>query len=180
MAVQVRRVVTGHDTNGRAVVKIDANDLPVASLGNSDNVKVGQWVNLGGGLQPDRMLPVINPLFIKELGWHTMPTPLPPPVDFPIPGNRDGRWTELEGVAHAVNANGTLSVPGKDGPICLWLGQTPANHLSRYVDAKLRVRGVLSLSILEVPVLLIPLHERQVKKFSLVLCRINWIKTPTK
>ncbi len=27
-----------------AVIKIDANDLPVASIGNSDNVQVGQWV----------------------------------------------------------------------------------------------------------------------------------------
>jgi serine protease Do len=27
-----------------AVIKIDADDLPVASLGNSDNLKVGQWV----------------------------------------------------------------------------------------------------------------------------------------
>lgn len=27
-----------------AVVKIDANNLPVAFLGNSDNIKVGQWV----------------------------------------------------------------------------------------------------------------------------------------
>jgi serine protease Do len=27
-----------------AVIKIDANDLPVMSLGNSDNVQVGQWV----------------------------------------------------------------------------------------------------------------------------------------
>lgn len=27
-----------------AVIKIDANDLPVASLGNSDDVQVGQWV----------------------------------------------------------------------------------------------------------------------------------------
>ena len=27
-----------------AVIKIDASDLPVASIGNSDNVKVGEWV----------------------------------------------------------------------------------------------------------------------------------------
>lgn len=27
-----------------AVIKIDANDLPAANLGNSDNLKVGQWV----------------------------------------------------------------------------------------------------------------------------------------
>ncbi len=27
-----------------AVIKVDANDLPVATIGNSDDVQVGQWV----------------------------------------------------------------------------------------------------------------------------------------
>ncbi len=37
--------LVGTDPNtDLAVVKIDANDLPVMSLGNSDNVQVGEWV----------------------------------------------------------------------------------------------------------------------------------------
>jgi serine protease Do len=38
------RVVGKDPTTDVAVIKIDAKDLPVASLGNSDSVEVGQWV----------------------------------------------------------------------------------------------------------------------------------------
>jgi len=31
-------------TTDLAVIKVDANDLPVAALGNSDNIEVGEWV----------------------------------------------------------------------------------------------------------------------------------------
>jgi serine protease Do len=42
---QYDAVVVGTDPlTDLAVVKIDANNLPVAFLGNSDNLKVGQWV----------------------------------------------------------------------------------------------------------------------------------------
>ncbi|MEO5910102.1 MAG: Do family serine endopeptidase [Pelobium sp.] len=37
--------VIGRDKNtDLALIKIDANDLPIVRLGNSDNVKVGEWV----------------------------------------------------------------------------------------------------------------------------------------
>ncbi len=38
------RVVGKDPTTDVAVIKIDAQDLPVAALGNSDSVEVGQWV----------------------------------------------------------------------------------------------------------------------------------------
>jgi serine protease Do len=42
---QFDAIVVGTDPlTDLAVVKIDANNLPVAFLGNSDNLKVGQWV----------------------------------------------------------------------------------------------------------------------------------------
>ncbi len=124
--------------------------------GYQNDLKVGQWIDLGGHLQPGKYVPVINPMVMTEVGWRSLPTPMAQPVQFPIPENCDGRWTEIEGVVHSINTNGTLSMAGKGGPICVWVGQTPLSHLLRYVDAKLRVRGVLSLTILDVPILLIP------------------------
>ncbi|MER3523772.1 MAG: trypsin [Ignavibacteria bacterium] len=38
------RLVGTDPTTDLAVIKIDQNNLPVASLGNSDNVQVGEWV----------------------------------------------------------------------------------------------------------------------------------------
>jgi signal transduction histidine kinase len=119
-------------------------------------LQVGELVDLGGALQPGKSLPILAPLVITEIGWRLPPTPITEPIQYPIPGNRDGRWTEIQGVVHAVNSNGTLSVMGSREPIAVWLGHTAINELSRYVDAKLRACGVLSLTTLGTPVLLVP------------------------
>jgi len=42
------------------------------------------------------------------------------------------------------------------GPLSVWIGKTSPDALSQCVDAKLRVRGVLSLTIQEAPLLLVP------------------------
>lgn len=118
--------------------------------------EVGRWVDLGGSLQPGKNIPVLNPMVVTELGWRSMPAPLPPPVQFPVPGSRDGRWTEAEGVVHAANPNGTVVLMGSGGPLSVWVGKTSADRLNQYVDAKLRVRGVLALSIQDTPLLLVP------------------------
>jgi signal transduction histidine kinase len=119
-------------------------------------LKVGRLVDLGGSLQPGKYLPVITPLVVAEIGWRSLPAPITEPIQSPIPGNRDGRWTEIQGVVHSVNSNGTLSVMGSREAISMWLGNTTSNELTRYVDAKLRAWGVLSLTTVETPVLLVP------------------------
>jgi signal transduction histidine kinase len=120
------------------------------------SLRVGQQVDLGGALQPGKFLPILTPLVITEVGWRSLPAPITEPIQFPIPGNRDGRWTEIEGVVHSINSNGTFSVMGSHEMISVWLGNTTSNELVRYVDAKLRAWGVLSLSTFEAPVLLVP------------------------
>jgi signal transduction histidine kinase len=119
-------------------------------------LKVGEWVELGGAVQTGKYLPVVSPLVITELGWHSMPVPITEPLGFSAPASRAGQWSQLEGVAHSVNSNGILSVVSKDGPVYFGISRTPANELARYVDAKLRVRGVLLPNVLNAPLLLIP------------------------
>jgi signal transduction histidine kinase len=140
-------------------VQEEDNAAVLVALGNrsfKNQLKVGQGVDLGGALEPGKYVPVITPLIVAELGWHSMPVPIIQPLGLPFSGNREGKWNELEGVVHSVNSNGTLSIVGNDGPAYLWVGQTPINSLTRYVDAKLRARGVLLLTMLDAPVLLIP------------------------
>ena len=134
-----------------AVMRVTLDDHTLKS-----HLTMGQWVDLGGALEPGKYLPVLTPLVITELGWHSMPLPIAASLGSPVPANQAGEWSELEGVVHSVNTNGTLSIAGKDGPAYLWLGQTPSDSLARYVDAKLRARGVLMLHMLDAPVLLIP------------------------
>ena len=49
------RVIGRDPTTDVAVIKIDASDLPVVSLGNDDHAKVGEWV-----------LAIGNPLGLRE------------------------------------------------------------------------------------------------------------------
>jgi signal transduction histidine kinase len=121
-----------------------------------NQLKLGQWVSLGGALRLGEYLPIIRPLTYVKLGWHSLPEPIAHPLAQPVTRNCDSKWSELEGVVHSVNTNGTLSIVGENGPACLWVGQTPSNCLARYVDAKLRARGVLLLTLLDAPVLLVP------------------------
>ena len=121
-----------------------------------NKLQVGEWVELGGALQPGKFIPTISPLVITELGWHALPVPITERLGSPPPANRRGKWSELEGVVHAVNSNGTVSVIGRDGLVYFWIGETIVTELKRYVDAKLSARGVLLLNAFDAPLLLIP------------------------
>ena len=156
-----RGVVTFNDRvlgNDYIFLQEDTSPVRVVPEGGyfKNQLKVGQWAELGGELEPGKFPPVIDPLFVKELGFHPMPLALAQPLGPAAVRSREGKWCEIEAVVHGVNTNGTLSVVGKDGAAYLWIGQTPANYLPRYIDAKLRVRGVLLLTALDAPMLLVP------------------------
>lgn len=121
-----------------------------------DSFKLGQWVEVGGALEPGPNIGAITPLAVVETGRHSMPSPIDQPLVRPVPGNRDGRWNEIEGIVHSVNSNGTLGVFENSGTVQIWIGNTPSNQLTRYIDAKVRARGVLSLDFPDAPVLLVP------------------------
>ncbi len=121
-----------------------------------DDFKVGQLLDLGGALKADKSLPAITPLVFTEIGWRALPVANTEAIQFPVSRDRDGKWTRLQGVVRAINPNGTLSVMGPHEPVSVWLGKTSSNELSRYVDARIRLWGVLSLSMFPGPLLLVP------------------------
>lgn len=162
---QIRGVVTFNDRAlGTDYIFVQAADATAVRVtlddpGLKSHLKAGEWADLGGRLEPGKYLPVITPLYVTELGRHSMPSPITQSLGTPATANPEGDWREIEGVVHSVNTNGTLSIAGIDGPAYLWLGQTSSNSLARYVDAKLRARGVLMLHLLDAPVLLIPSRD---------------------
>jgi signal transduction histidine kinase len=157
---QTRGVVTFNDRvfgkewlfvqEGSAAVFVSLKDCQF-----KNQLKIGQWVEFGGALEAGKSFPTVAPLVVKEVGWRSMPAPVTEPIHFPIPDHRDGKWTEFAGVVRSVCSNGTLSMMGSRGPVCVWLGGA-SNELIRFVDAKLRVRGVLSSRAFENPLLLVP------------------------
>ena len=130
--------------------------VSLESFAYHNPLKAGQLLDLGGALKTDKSLPIITPLVFTEIGWRALPPANTEAIQFPLSSDRDGKWTELQGVVHQVNSNGTLSVMGSHGLISVWLGKTSSNNLAHYVDAKVRLRGVLSLSSLSIPMLLVP------------------------
>ena len=121
-----------------------------------NQLRIGQWVELGGTLLPGRYAPSLSPIEVTVLGRHPLPQPVTQPVEIPVVTSRNGQWTELEGVIRSINTNGTMVMMGKRGGVSVWVGQTTRDALKRYVDATLRLRGVLSLVTQDDPILLVP------------------------
>jgi serine protease Do len=88
-----------------AVVKIDADDLPVAHLGNSDQVKVGQWVIAVGN--PFELMHTVTAGIISAKGRSSMN--LAEYEDFIQtdasinPGNSGGALADLDGNVIGIN-----------------------------------------------------------------------------
>jgi len=156
-----RSVVTFNDrVFDKDYIFIQQNDtamlVSLDDLALKNQLKVGQGVDLAGALEPGKYLQVIAPLVVTELGWYPMPKPIARPLGGPDAASLEGRWSEIEGVVHSVNTNGTLAIVGKDGHSYLWLGKTPANYLARYVNAEVCARGVLMPNMLDEPLLFVP------------------------
>ncbi|HZL42901.1 MAG TPA: histidine kinase [Verrucomicrobiae bacterium] len=137
------------DDTGGVFVSQDERDL-------RNQLQVGQLVEIGGQLSSGKYGPSLRPLVLSVAGWHLMPQADVHPLEQPMPTTRHGRWTELEGVVHAVQPDGTLMLMSRRGTVSVWVSDTPMAVLLAYPDFTLRVRGVLSLSTLEKPMLLVP------------------------
>lgn len=156
-----RGVVTFNDRfGGKDYIFVQENSAPVFVRLEDESFRrqfrVGKLVDMGGAFDASQSLPIITPLVVTDLGIHALPAPIQLAPGAAVQELRDGQWCELEGVVQAVNPDGTLTVVGPEGHGYLWIGQTPTNSLAHFVDAKLRVRGVILLKLLDKPVLLSP------------------------
>jgi signal transduction histidine kinase len=121
-------------------------------------VQVGQFVEIGGELVPGPYAPSLRPIQLTVLDRRGLPDPVIEPLAQMVAGT-GGHWTEFEGVARSVDTNGVLTVTGQGGRVAVWIGQTPADVLANYIDATIRLRGVLSLRGPVSPLLLVPSCE---------------------
>jgi signal transduction histidine kinase len=121
-----------------------------------DQFQVGYYVDMGGALEQGGLIQKLLPNFVTHLGRHAMPAPLIHPLSLVANGGIEGRWSELEAVVQSVATNGTVRCVSKDGAAHLWLGEVPFAELKRFIDARLRVRGVLNTTLINNPLLLVP------------------------
>ncbi len=105
------KVIGADPQTDLAVIKIDANDLPAATLGNSDEVRIGQWVIAVGN--PFELLHTVTAGIISAKGRSSVG--LAQYEDFIQtdasinPGNSGGALADLDG--NVVGINTAISSP---------------------------------------------------------------------
>lgn len=106
------RIIGADPATDLAVIKIDATDLPVATLGNSEAARIGQWVIAVGN--PFELLHTVTAGIISAKGRSTAGLNLAYQdfiqTDASInPGNSGGALADLDG--NVIGINTAISTP---------------------------------------------------------------------
>lgn len=147
----VAKVVGTDERTDVALLKVDADDLPVAKIGESSNLKVGQWVLAIG--EPFGLDFTATHGIISALG-RSLPDDTYVPFiqsDVPInPGNSGGPLFNLDGEVVGINSQIYSKTGGSMGlsfSIPIDIAMTVVNQLK--ADGKV-TRGYLGVQIQEV------------------------------
>ncbi|NOX38611.1 MAG: Do family serine endopeptidase [Calditrichaeota bacterium] len=146
------RYVGGDPTTDVALIKIDAHDLPVAYIGNSDSVQIGEWVMAVGN--PLNFTSTVTAGIVSAIGRDISIID----VDYRIenfiqtdavinPGNSGGALVNLKGEVIGINtaiATRTGLYQGYGFAIPINLAKKVADDLLRYGRVR---RGFLGVSI---------------------------------
>jgi len=129
-----------------AVIKIDANNLPFATLGNSDEVKVGQWVIAVGN--PFQLMHTVTAGIISAKGRSSVG--LADYEDFIQtdasinPGNSGGALADLDG--HVIGINTAIESPSGGN---IGIGFAIPINMAKQVMAELMSKGKITRGYLD-------------------------------
>lgn len=159
VTVRVRGVVTFNDQIGNdwyTFVQDESSCVRVQWRLRSSRqaLRVGDWIEMTG-------TPALTETGV-ELAVHGFTRrgagDLPEVVRFPAEAAKaktpDGWWAELEGVGRRSNAEDRLLLMTRSGIHEIWTGSVSAAHFTNWINAHVRVRGVLLRR--PDPVLLLP------------------------
>jgi signal transduction histidine kinase len=118
--------------------------------------EVGQFVELWGNADVRKFPVILQPVDLKLAGWGTLPEPESYASALVKGDGAQAQWVEATGVVRSEATNGVLNLMTKDGPLAVWIGSSQSGGPGNYVDAGLRVRGVLSLDSTRNAHLLVP------------------------
>lgn len=157
-----RRQFTGARVVGRdpatdvAVIKIDATNLPVATLGNSDSVKVGEWVLAVGNPMGEEFSFTVTAGIVSAKGRNLLGLPIESQyriMDFIQtdavinPGNSGGPLVNTRGQVIGINS----AIASETGTYMGYGFAIPAN-LAKTVSAQLIADGRVRRAILGVSI----------------------------
>lgn len=154
------RVVGGDSKTDIAVIKIDAAELPVAVLGDSDRLEVGQWaIAIGNpfGLERSMTVGVISATGRSNVGIETIENFIQ--TDASInPGNSGGPLLNIHGEVVGIN---TAIVAAGQG-----IGFAIPTNMARPIIAQLVEKGKVIRAWLGVSIK--PVTEDMVRSLGLV------------
>jgi signal transduction histidine kinase len=96
-----------------------------------------------------------EPYRIEVLGRAQLPEPVKFPPEYGTLGHRENSWGQCQGIVREVVSASEILLMCKEGMVRVWVGDSTAEQLSRWVDAPVRIRGV-ALSLGAQPALLAP------------------------
>lgn len=153
------RVVGGDPKTDIAVIKIEAHDLPVSVLGDSDRIEVGQWaIAIGNpfGLEQSMTVGVISATGRSNVGIETIENFIQ--TDASInPGNSGGPLLNIHGEVIGIN---TAIVAAGQG-----IGFAIPTSMAKPIIAQLVERGSVTRAWLGVGIR--PMSEEEAGRFGL-------------
>jgi len=123
------------DVSGGCLVRLRAGAIRKA-------IKAGEMVEMTGASILTNGVSEFAASGIASIGMGSPPQPMAYPFTAADNGPPDGQWIEIKGVGRSVNQNGALLVMTKGGLLPVWAGKAAAGRLARYVNARVRIRGV--------------------------------------
>jgi Do/DeqQ family serine protease len=152
----------GHDPNtDLALIRIDEKNLPFAMVGNSDEVKVGQWVLAVGN--PFNLTSTVTAGIVSAKGrnLNLLRDPRKPESQYSIesfiqtdaavnPGNSGGALVSADGKLVGINT----AIASQTGQYAGYAFAVPSNLMKKIIDDLLKYgevqRGFLGVSIQDV------------------------------
>lgn len=107
-------------------------------------------------------LPPTNTLFADNLfvqGTAGFPKPVRHPAEYLMPKRGEATWIELEGIARSVPRDGMLTVKTSGEEFTVAISGAKATQLRTFIDADVRIRGVITYPNERERLLLVPSLE---------------------
>jgi signal transduction histidine kinase len=132
---------------GKNVIFVQGGKEGGIEIGWADlepELEVGQMVEMSGRADIDRFPVVFEPTRFQVTGWGTLPEPVEFSANLTTNGTAQARWIEAKGVIRSESTNGLMSLITREGALEVWMGHRPSPGAPVYLDALVRMRGVLS------------------------------------
>jgi signal transduction histidine kinase len=140
--------VQGGNADGVEVTWPDSDAAP--------ELEVGHLVEMSGRSVIGKFPVDLELTSLRVTGWGTLPEPTAYSSVLVNGGSGQGRWTEAEGVIRSEDRNGVWSLMTSEGALAVCVGERPGTSAKSYLDALVRLRGVLSVDSAHRARLLVP------------------------